>query len=242
MRMAEAHSPTRPPVFSARQWSVGYGPRAILDALDFDLEAGKTHVFTGPGGSGKSVLLKGLAGLASNGSGFWTRGELRRARALCSYLPQKLMAGEMPVRQLLEQAAGGERDMAGRLRQTWECAPSAADCLVSALDYPVSRFPRGLVRVAHFTAAVLSPADVVMLDEPEAGAGAAGFEWMARFLRRQRGQRTFVIVCHHLALIREVADTVTLMVDGRIVESAATPRFFEQPRLERTRTFIRVGA
>jgi len=47
----------------ARDLSLGYGPRRIVDSLSLSIESGRMTVLLGPIGSGKSTLLRALAGL-----------------------------------------------------------------------------------------------------------------------------------------------------------------------------------
>lgn len=47
----------------ARDLSLGYGPRRIVDTLSLSIEPGRITMLLGPNGSGKSTLLRALAGL-----------------------------------------------------------------------------------------------------------------------------------------------------------------------------------
>ena len=49
---------------------------------------------------------------------------------------------------------------------------------------------------------------------------------------------TMVVVTHEMGFAREVGDRIALMDAGRIVEQAPPERFFENPRHERTRSFL----
>ena len=48
-----------------------------------------------------------------------------------------------------------------------------------------------------------------------------------------------VVVTHELSFAREASSYVIFMEEGRIVEEAPTERFFNDPKEERTRTFLR---
>ena len=49
---------------------------------------------------------------------------------------------------------------------------------------------------------------------------------------------TMMVVTHEMGFAREVADTITLMADGRIVERTPPAQFFDQPTTERGQQFL----
>jgi ABC-type polar amino acid transport system ATPase subunit len=53
-----------------------------------------------------------------------------------------------------------------------------------------------------------------------------------------RDGMTMVVVSHELRFAQQVASSVLMMDEGRIVEEAPPDRFFSSPRLERTRRFL----
>jgi polar amino acid transport system ATP-binding protein len=49
---------------------------------------------------------------------------------------------------------------------------------------------------------------------------------------------TMVVVSHEMGFVREAADRVVVMVDGRIIEEGEPTQVFTAPREERTRQFL----
>jgi general L-amino acid transport system ATP-binding protein len=52
------------------------------------------------------------------------------------------------------------------------------------------------------------------------------------------GGMTMIVVTHEMGFAKEVADYMIFMDEGRIVEKAKTNEFFENPKSERTKTFL----
>jgi tungstate transport system ATP-binding protein len=95
-------------------------------------------------------------------------------------------------------------------------------------------------RVALARALVLQPA-VLLLDEPTANldpANVGQIESIARTLNQQRGT-TLVLVTHNVFQARRLAHRVVFLLEGRVVEVAATEPFFEAPEDARTAAFVR---
>lgn len=51
---------------------------------------------------------------------------------------------------------------------------------------------------------------------------------------------TMLVVTHEMGFARQVADRVIFMDQGQIVEDAAPQEFFDNPKMERTKAFLRV--
>jgi peptide/nickel transport system ATP-binding protein len=86
---------------------------------------------------------------------------------------------------------------------------------------------------------VLRP-DVIVLDEPTSALDVsvqAGIVEVLLSLQAELGL-TYVFVSHDLALVRQLAHTVSVMQRGRIVESGAVAAIFDDPREPYTRALL----
>jgi tungstate transport system ATP-binding protein len=94
--------------------------------------------------------------------------------------------------------------------------------------------------VALARALVLLP-DVLLLDEPTAHLDPARVALVEGTIRADHAQRgtTVVWATHNLFQARRAADRVALLLEGRLVEVAATEEFFTAPRDPRTAAFVR---
>jgi ABC-type multidrug transport system ATPase subunit len=244
------------PFFHVRGLRAGYGERAVLHGVTFELPAGRVTGVMGPGSSGKTTLLRALGG-GDDAPGFWRSGEIEPRSHHCAVLGQKPAGGERSLAEAvcLERRQRPPCWVGGRCREAlaaaavrrrldelWNGSPAAA-ALEPVLFEPVAELPVPLRRLATVTVALGSETPCLLLDEPTAGIeGGEAEGWIATALRSLRGRRTVVLVTHNLRLAREVADFVLLLVDGEIIEAAETDRFFHRPRHPRTRSFVRMGS
>ncbi|MBQ1915540.1 MAG: amino acid ABC transporter ATP-binding protein, partial [Selenomonadaceae bacterium] len=107
-------------------------------------------------------------------------------------------------------------------------------------DYYPSQLSGGQQqRVAIARALAMKP-DIMLFDEP---TSALDPELTGEVLKTMRElaeeHMTMVVVTHEMAFAREAASKVIFMADGNIVEQGTPEEFFEHPREERTKAFLR---
>lgn len=242
---------TMQPAISLRDVSVGWGARVVLERLDFEVAHGEVSCLVGPGGSGKSTLLRAIEHLcrrssptqltreAADGASeadLWWRGFGHATTRSCVRLRQHGEFRHEPVGELLH-ASGMTAP------ETWMPDGRAERAaLRQVLGLPLARVPDPMRRFLSFVLVACSDASLLLLDEP---LFALEGEWAqvvrAGLSRLADGERTLVLVTHYLPLARELADRVTLVVDGAVIESATSEDFFSHARHARTRQFIEWG-
>jgi ABC-type bacteriocin/lantibiotic exporter with double-glycine peptidase domain len=195
-----------------------YDPSApwVLKGLDVTVPRGSTVVLEWPSGAGKSTLLRLLSGLLTPERGdvlvFGT--EASRARHLTAYLPQHAALLPMSLMDNLRLLSGGaptERIVAAAqatglaaLVKSW---PMGFDTVVSAGGSNVSSGQRQLVL---FTAAIASPAPILLLDEAFAHMDGMMRASLAT-LDILRG-RTVIAVVHDATTGEKARATATLVL------------------------------
>ncbi|HVV08359.1 ABC transporter ATP-binding protein [Amycolatopsis sp.] len=225
-----------------------------VDNASFTVAAGTTHALVGESGSGKTTAIRLLLGLEQPGSGTITvAGEEVSGRshtALRSIRRQLQLVYQNPftsldptwkverlVREPLDQYRIGTRaERTARVREVLDSVGLAEDLL--------SRKPAALSggqrqRVAIARSLVLRP-DVLVLDEPTSALDVsvqAGIVEVLLSLQAELGL-TYVFVSHDLALVRQLAHTVSVMHRGRIVESGPVGAIFDDPRQDYTRALL----
>jgi peptide/nickel transport system ATP-binding protein len=228
--------------------------RAAVSGVSFRVPPGTTHALVGESGSGKTTTVRLLLGLESPDAGEIlvdgvavsgrTPAELRGIRRHLQLVYQNPFTSLDPtwsvgsiVREPLDQYGIGTRaERAARVTEALD-AVGLPPHLARRRPAELSGGQRQRVAIARVL--VLEP-DVIVLDEPTSALDVtvqAGVFDVLRRLQRERGL-TYLFVSHDLALVRQIADTVSVLKDGRVVESGRVADVLSHPREEYTRALV----
>ena len=227
--------------------------RALAD-VSFAIPRGRTHALVGESGSGKSTAARALLGLETLDAGALSVGgrpvdpadpvglrALRRDLQLVHQNPftslDPRFTVERIVREPLEHYKVGDRaDRAERTAWALE-AVRLPEALRSRRPGALSGGQRQRVAIAR--ALALRP-EVLVLDEPTSALDvtvqASILEVLAT-LQRDLGL-TYLFISHDLGVVRQFADTLTVLRRGEVVESGIVEEVFAAPREEYTRRLI----
>ncbi|MEU3339803.1 sugar ABC transporter ATP-binding protein [Streptomyces sp. NPDC002144] len=237
--MHEAHDTSAPavpphgaePLVRVRGLTKRFGATVALAGVDLDVHAGSVLALLGPNGAGKSTLIKVLAGVHHADSGRVTvaghpLGTHAASRHM-SFIHQDLgLVDWMTVAENIALTAGYPR-RAGLIswRRTREHCAEALRVVAGHLDpdAPIAGLApaeRSLVAVAR---ALAARAELIVLDEPTARLPAADCARLFHVLHtlRERGH-AILYVTHRLDEVYEVADTVAVLRDGRLVSHGSS--------------------
>jgi ABC-2 type transport system ATP-binding protein len=198
-----------------------FGKVRALDALDLTVHTGEVHGFLGPNGAGKTTAIRVLLGLlrADGGSATLLGGDpWRDATTLhrrLAYVP-----GDVT---LWPNLSGGEViDLLGRLRGGLDPARRAA--LLERFDLDPRKkgrtYSKGNRQKVALVAALASDVELLLLDEPTSGLDPLMEQGFREVIEeeRQRG-RTVLLSSHILSEVEALCDRVTIIRDGKAVES-----------------------
>ena len=232
----------------------GAEPFVAVDDVSFTVAAGTTHALVGESGSGKTTTGRAVAGFQRPTAGtvrvdgvdvaaLSGRG-LRDHRRVVQLVYQNPLASLDPrqrVGRAIEEplrnfGLGGATARAERVRHQLEQV---------ALDPALaSRYPAELSggqrqRVAIARALVLDPR-VVVLDEAVSALDVTVQAQILRLLARLQEELglTYLFISHDLAVVRQIADTVSVLRRGRQVETGPVARVFDDPRSADTRELL----
>jgi phospholipid/cholesterol/gamma-HCH transport system ATP-binding protein len=198
-----------------------FGEHVVLASVNLVVTRGSIVSVLGRSGTGKSVLLKCLAGLLTPDAGEvrFENGSVNRFRRHCSYLFQ--------ANALFDSLTAFE-NVALPLEQTTrlkrgEIAQAARNALKSlGLDKFGDHFPAqlsgGMQKRLALARALVTHPELVLFDEPTAGldppARTAVFEMIVQY--RREFDFTAVVVTHDVPEALAASDRVALLEDGRI--------------------------
>lgn len=227
-----------------------YGNFAALTKASLSIKKGERVVLVGPSGSGKSTLLRTINRLETidhghiivNGQNIYDPEiNLQKLRATMGMVFQGF--------NLFRHKTALENVTMAPLL-VLKMDPKEAECLGLDLlhkvgiadkagNYPVQLSGGQQQRVAIARALAMNP-DIMLFDEPTSALDPeVTHEVLDVMVKLAEEGMTMVVVTHEMGFARQVADRVIFMDQGLIVEEAQPSEFFDNPKSERTQTFLR---
>jgi ABC-2 type transport system ATP-binding protein len=208
-------------VIDVRGLRKSFGRTRALDGLDLTVRAGEVHAFLGPNGAGKTTTIRILLGLLRRDGGEarllggdpWRDAVALHARL--AYVP-----GDVT---LWPGLTGGEIiDLLGRLRGGIDAKRRQA--LIERFDLDPSTkaraYSKGNRQKVALIAALASDAELLLLDEPTSGLDPLMEATFRECVDSERHSgRTILLSSHILAEAEALSDRVTIIRDGREVET-----------------------
>ena len=209
------------PVIRVDNVSRWFGSVVAVSEISFDVNPGITGLL-GPNGAGKTTLLRMMTGLAETSSGTVTvHGEPVRDNP-----PLYRRIGVMSEHETVYGFMKG-RDfvrMMGKLRGVHsEAAVDRAIKLVDLEDAqhrPMATYSRGMRQRMRLAATIVHDPEILILDEPLNGADPRQRVQFQHLLRQLAAEgRTIVLSSHILEEVEQLAETVLLIVNGKLAAS-----------------------
>lgn len=194
------------------------GVDVLLDA-SLDAHPGRVTGFAGVNGSGKTMLMRIIAGLVRPTSGTVS-------------IDGKLLGSEIPfppsIGMLLENPAflpgrSGLDNLAllasitGRIDREQAAQVIAYVGLDPHDRRAYKKYSLGMRQRLGIAAAVMEEPDIVMLDEPTNALDPSGVRMVQRLIARERARgATVILSCHDAAVLHGLADEIYLFAEGHI--------------------------
>ncbi len=213
-----------------------FGRLTALDNLDLQLNKGECIALIGPNGCGKTTLIKSILGmvLPDKGSIFFDGKNIcndNEYRRHIGYMPQ---IGRYPENMTIGQVLA----MIKGIRNANEAMD---DDLYHQFD--ISKKMRtlsgGTTQKVSATLAFLFHPSVLILDEPTAGLDPVAAEILkAKIIHAKEQGRLILITSHLLSELEDIVSQVIFMDEGKIVEQGKPEDVFDNPKQERTKSFL----
>ncbi|MDE2678526.1 MAG: ABC transporter ATP-binding protein [Gemmatimonadota bacterium] len=210
------------PVIRAKRLTRWFGNIVAVNDVTLDIRPGITGLL-GPNGAGKSTLIRMMTGLARVSSGTVTVfGEpVRDNPALYRRI------GVMLEHETVYEFMTGRRfvRLMGKLRRVTPLDEAVERAighveLLDAADRKIRTYSRGMRQRIRLAGTLVHDPEVLLLDEPLNGADPKQRIHFQRLLRRFASEgRTILISSHVLEEVEQIADTVLLLVNGKLAAS-----------------------
>jgi phospholipid/cholesterol/gamma-HCH transport system ATP-binding protein len=216
--------------------SKAFGDHVILDRIDLTIYRGEALAIIGPSGTGKSTILRIIAGLLAPDAGeIYVRGQLRRG--LVEDAADSLRISLVFQQTALFDSLTVEQNVGFFLYEHSRLSPQEIRALVEeklemvGLQGISDRYPAELSggmrkRVSFARAIVTNPEnpqdnpELLLYDEPTAGLDPIASTVIEDLIRRiqtlPESCHTYIMVTHQNSTIRRTADRVIFLYDGKI--------------------------
>lgn len=243
---------TSSPLLQLQSFAVSLGSKKVLRSIQLELPARSTTVIVGPSGTGKSTLLRTLAGLNDQNPSFQYSGSAK-------YLGQDIFNSDVRpalvsqnisymVSNVLETLLSNlpNRSRLTRLEQLAKleehCKLLGQEWLLDHLQVQPTQLAYHEQKILFIVRESLTHPELLMLDEPTANISDEHVELMNVLIASLAEHCTLLIISHHLAWSQKVAQYIALMANGIVEEFAPVDTFFSAPKSELTQVFLRTGS
>jgi len=211
-----------------------------LDSVSFELRAGEVHVLFGENGAGKSTMISMIAGVHQPTDGeIVFRGSpvtlqsVHHARSLgiSAVFQEFSLVDQLTVEQNL--FLGSEPLSRGLLdRRTLH---AEAEGILSRLGFPlrptqiVAHLSRAEQQMVEIAKAFRSELSVLILDEPTASLTERETDRLFELVEQVKARGVGVVyITHRMAEIRRIADRITVLRDGKYIDTVAAENTGEE--------------
>ena len=213
-----------------------HGAHAALDGIDLRVHHGERLGIVGGSGSGKTSLLKLIAGLDQPTSGdIDVRGRVQ----MVFQDPQGSLNPRLKIWKSIAEAIPGNLGKADK-RARAAAALEEVGLPADSLDRFPHEFSGGQRQRISIARALCGEPDILLADEAvsalDMSVRAQVLELLAGVIAKRK--LTLLFVTHDLAVVRHLCDSVAVLDRGRLIEHGATDSIWSSPSTDYTRRLI----
>ena len=235
-----------------------FGKNTILHGVSMSLEKGEVISIIGPSGAGKSTFLRCLNHLeiiqggsicvegdylAKEENGKVVYADAKETRKILLRMGMVFQSFNLfPHMTVLNNILAAPMHVKGMKKE--EILPEAESLLdkVGLLNkkdvYPGSLSGGQKQRGAIARALAMNP-DIMLFDEPTSALDPELTGEVLKTIQQLADEdMTMAIVTHEMAFAKSVSDKILFMVDGKVEEEGSSDQIFENPKSERTKSFL----
>ncbi|PHM21335.1 MAG: ABC transporter ATP-binding protein [Curvibacter sp. PD_MW3] len=228
-----------------------FGGLVATDRAQLTVHQGEIHALIGPNGAGKTTLIQQLSGalapdaghIVFDGADITSLSMHERVhRGLARSYQITSIFKRLPV---LDNLALALQARQGSSLRFWRAARTEVQRYAQAavvaervgldgqLQQIAGALSHGQQRQLEVGIALATGAKLLLLDEPMAGMGAEESERMVTLLQSLRGECTLLLVEHDMDAVFRLADTISVLVAGRVIASGAPQQIRVHPEVRR---------
>lgn len=196
-----------------------YDKKVVLDDISFSVEDGKTLCVIGFSGSGKSTILKIISKLTDYNSGEIITDDCDIAMVF----QYSALFDSLNVSENISFALTERPEFKGKYTQE-EIKKIVANSLkLVGLEGIEEKYPHelsgGMQKRVSFARAIVTNPGIILYDEPTAGLDPVSSTVIEDYIVRlkEETKATSIVVTHQLSTIKNTADKVIMLYDGKIV-------------------------
>ena len=231
-----------------------FGDLQVLKSIDLDVNKGDVVAILGPSGSGKTTMLRCLNFLEKPDGGTMlfddqrvdlarvTHAEANALRRRTGFVFQSynLFANKTALQNVTEGLIIA-RKMPRRRAEEIARAALVKVGMDDRADYYPSQLSGGQQQRVAIARALATNPEIIYFDEPTSALDPELTGEVLAVMRQLANEgMTMLVVTHEMGFARNVSSRVIFMENGNIVESADSRSFFQNPKEERTKQFLRL--
>ena len=213
--------------------SKSYGGVHALASVTMDIARGEVHAVCGENGAGKSTLIKALTGVISTDNGeilvngnLLKQGNVQESESAgiavmhqeSTAFPDLNVVDNIFAGREITRCRGLFLDRREMIRQTSGLLQRLGESF--DVTIPVSELSLAQRQMVAMARALSRECRLLIMDEPTASLSARETECLLNIIRQLRGQGVSVLyVSHRLEEIFEIADRVTVLRDGQLIQT-----------------------
>ncbi|MDI6028566.1 ATP-binding cassette domain-containing protein [Corticibacterium sp. UT-5YL-CI-8] len=234
----EQYTPTDEIIVDVSKGTKKFGQVVAIDGVNLKVRRGEVHGLIGANGSGKTSLLNVLTGLSRLNSGSFTINGKDATYLSADRIANMGLGRTFQAPRIFPQLSLWDNLQLGLDGRTGPASPDMQR-LAAAMEEEFQQdsaqlLSHGQRRLVEVMRTVLKEATIVLFDEPAAGLSHSerrNFADLVRFLSRQMG-KTVILVEHDLDLVWGIADTITVLEQGRVVASGEPAAMAKDPAVQ----------
>ena len=241
-------------MLSVRNIQKSFGPTEVLKGIDLTVEQGDVVAILGHSGSGKSTLLRCMNFLetADGGElifdgetyafGHVHKRDIAKIRQKTAFVFQNynLFLNKTALQNVTEGLIVGRKMPKAQAMEIGKKALAKVG-LADRVDFYPDQLSGGQQQRVAIARAVATDPEIIYFDEPTSALDPELTGEVLSVMRDlAREGMTMLVVTHEMGFARTVSNKVILMEDGKIIEQGSSEDFFEHPKEERTRAFLRL--